>query len=181
MTVSAKVAFTQNNCGAVIKAISGAGLLRLARLAGAIIQAFARMNASSGRPGLNVVTGNLVNSIQVMDAESTESTGAVDVGPTVEYGAIHEFGGLITPVHARMLAIPLPGVQGSPSSYDLHVVSFGGQVSLVDKQGNIKFILKQSVYIPPRPYMRPAVDNHEQEILDAVGNEVKNMLDGVAS
>jgi phage gpG-like protein len=143
----------EDNSERVQNALSGEALLALARIGGGVIQIFARMNASAGRPGLNVVTGALVNSIQVFDGESSETRAEVEVGPTVEYGAIHEFGGVIMPVFAKMLSWVDNGVR----------------------------IFAKMVQIPARPYMRPAVDEHQEDILNAVAIEAKNQIEKATS
>jgi len=69
----------------------------------------------------------------------------------VIYGRIHELGGIILPVHAKML-------------------------SWVD---NGKRIFAKRVQIPARPYLRPAVDEHENEIGQAVGHQLRKQIEDV--
>jgi phage gpG-like protein len=99
------------------------------------------------------------------------------VGFATVYATIQEFGGWIKPVKAQMLAIPLPGVTGSPRDYDLHIQKYGGTVvTLADKLGHVMFILKNSVYIPAHPYLRPAIDEHVPEIEAQMMKVVERMV-----
>jgi HK97 gp10 family phage protein len=58
----------------------------------------------------------------------------------VIYAKIHEFGGVIRPVKAKALKFQIDG----------------------------KWIVTKKVTMPARPYLRPAVDEHQSEIRDAV-------------
>ena len=144
-----KVIVLEDNFAAVRKQITGDGLLKAARGGGRVIQNYAMINAE------RVFSANskqeLAGSIQVVDSKSTPTHAEVDVGPAVIYGRIHELGGIILPVHAKML-------------------------SWVD---NGKRIFAKRVQIPARPYLRPAVDEHENEIGDAVGHQLRKQIEGV--
>lgn len=154
--------------------LTGEMLMEGAKAGGHVIEAAAKLNASGGRPGLRVRTGALVNSITVVKGKSTKTRAEVAIGPSVIHARIHEYGGIIRPVTAQFLAIPLPGVTGRPRDYDLHVVPFGGMVAgLVDASGSVMFLLKKAVHIPARPYMRPAVDENEFAIKNAVWMEMQ--------
>lgn len=65
----------------------------------------------SGRPGLNRRTGNLARSFKSRAYQSAVLGGVVlDVqpeGPGSEYASIHEFGGIVRPVHSKYLWIPI--------------------------------------------------------------------------
>ena len=78
-------------------------------------------------------TGTLEGGIQIADFAQPEGKGVRGVwGVTdVRYALIHELGGVITPVKAKALKIPLP-------------------------DGSFRFV--KSVRIPARPYLRPAAD-----------------------
>lgn len=78
----------------------------------------------------------------------------------IVYAAIHQFGGVIKPVHAKALAIPLTPEARSKSPRDmpgLFVVKKGDKVTLCseDKGGKVKaqYALVKSVTIPARPYI----------------------------
>jgi len=126
--MKAKVVVLDDNFDDVRGAITGEMLMAAAKAGGHVIKKHAKENASSGRPGLEVETRELVDSIKISPAKSTETYAEVDVGPSVIYGAIHEFGG------------------------------FG---------------------IPARPYMRPAIDENEDKIVDAVADEIRGNLEAV--
>lgn len=95
----------------------------------------------------NDSTGGLAGSIMVETSGGGTSVEA-RVGPTKVYGRIQELGGVIKPVTAKML----------------HWVKEG-----VDYFAN-------SVTIPARPYLRPAVDEHHPEIETAIINVIKRKL-----
>ena len=75
-----------------------------------------------------------MNSIDVFEVSQSRTFADVDIGPTVIYGRIHEYGGVI-------------------------VTKFA------------------TIVIPARPYMRPAVDEHQESIWGAVEAEVQRSLD----
>lgn len=78
-------------------------------------------------------TGVLEGGINVVDYAQAEGAGVRGTWGVndVRYALIHEIGGVIKPVRAKALAIPLAG-------------------------GGVAFA--QSVTIPARPYLRPAAD-----------------------
>lgn len=85
----------------------------------------------------------------------------LEYGTNVEYAAIHHFGsaglpgGVIRPTHAAHLAIPYPGVKGSPKSYSGNTFTAGKTIYQKDKKGGYTplFMLLDSVRIPARPFM----------------------------
>lgn len=114
---------------------------------GAVVQAYARINAEAQFRGSP--TGTLKESIAVEVEKATPNSAWVNIGPTVIYGRIQELGGWIKPVTAKVL-------------------------SWINEQGERVFAKK--VYIPPRPYLRPAVDEHMGEIEAAVGETLKTAI-----
>jgi phage gpG-like protein len=66
------------------------------------------------------------------------------------YAAIHEFGGVINAKAGKFL-------------------------SWVNKEG--KRIFAKSVHIPARPYLKPAVDEHMDEIREAVGIDLVDAIE----
>lgn len=149
------VVVLKDNFGAARAAITGSMLMESAKAGGHVIEAAAKVNAGSGRPGLEIRTGALVNSINVSEAKSMMTYAEVDVGPTVLYARIHEYGGIIVPVHAPML-------------------------SWIDEKTGERFFAK-AVHIPARPYMRPAVDENEEAVANAVGLELRRNLEAATS
>ena len=122
---------------AVLEAVMGLVLLQAAFAGGHVIEGAAKINASAGRPGLQIKTGALVGSINVSTSKVTRGFAQVDVGPSVLYARIHEFGGIIVPTSKSML-------------------------SWVNDAGERVFA--NAVHIPARPYMRPAVDENKSQI-----------------
>jgi phage gpG-like protein len=130
--VTVKTIKLEDHFADVLAVASGKGLADALMAGGYVVEGHAKINASRGRPGLNVITGNLVNSINTTLEKSTDTMAEVDVGPTAVYGRIHELG----------------GIAGHGS------------------------------HIPARPYLRPAVDEHEDDIATAVGDALKAAIEG---
>lgn len=91
-------------------------------------------------------TGNLRASV----AAEPEGSNAVTIGPrNVIYAAIHEFGGVIRAVKAKALRFKT-------------------------KDGAWHTV--KSVTIPARPYARPALDEHMQEVEDAIAAAIRKKI-----
>lgn len=88
-------------------------------------------------------TGVLEGGIDIVDYAAPEGDGVRGTWGVrdVRYALIHELGGVIRPIRAKALAVPLPG-------------------------GGVAFV--QSVKIPARPYLRPAADVHYPRLPDAI-------------
>jgi HK97 gp10 family phage protein len=123
--------------GQLKDSVRGEAMTNALTAGGFVIEAQAKINVE--HQGL-VKTGNLMNSIQKQDLTITKNGGEITVGTGVIYAAIHEFGGIIKAVRAKML-------------------------SFVTEDG--VFHRVKAVHMPARPYLRPAVDNHHEEIIDA--------------
>ena len=80
----------------------------------------------------------------------------------VPYAAIHEYGGIVRPVKAKALTIPLaPRYVGTRArEWDLFLLPREGKPALLmNKETNEPaFVLLKSVTIPARPYFRPAIE-----------------------
>lgn len=123
-------------------------------------------------------TRNLARSIHIEVIESNRVRVEVAIGTDLEYAAIHEFGGLILPKKAKFLAIPIGDLVGSPRLHDLNVATTrSGQYILVDQSGRAQYLLRRSVQIPARPYMRPAWDEHIDEAVGEMANVLKAGLE----
>ena len=141
----------EDNFAAVRKQVTGEGLKKAALAGGFVIEGNAKINVEKTFSSKATGGAGLGGSIQTVVSKATDTRAEVDVGPTVIYGRIHELGGIILPVHAKML-------------------------SWVD---NGKRIFAKRVQIPARPYLRPAVDEHEKEISQAVGHQLKKQIESV--
>lgn len=132
--------------------------------------------------GLQVRTGKLLNSIGKSKAVYEEDGVIVgELGPKgVPYAAIHEFGGTITPVKAKALTIPTSENRRADGTAKIPANqlenSFIAKGMIFAKFGKGKnaqitpmFILKQSVDIPARPYMRPALAATQEQIMKDFG------------
>ena len=146
-----KVIVLEDNFAAVRKQITGVGLKKAALAGGFVIEGNAKINVNKTFSSKATGGAGLGGSIQTVVSKATPTKAEVDVGPTVIYGRIHELGGIILPVHAKML-------------------------SWVD---NGKRIFAKRVQIPARPYLRPAVDEHEKEIGKAVSFQLRKQIEDV--
>lgn len=142
---------------------------------GLVVERWAKKNI---RQHHLIDTRNLTNSVTA-EPEGTDVT----IGPrNVVYAAIHEFGGTITAKKAQYLAIPVTGdakAAGSPRSFPgtLHAQGFGGAVgTLVDEAGHVQYVLKKSVTLPAKPYLRPALVEHTDEINEAIAADLRRSM-----
>ncbi len=148
--MTSMVVVLEDNFAAVRDAITSDVLMEAAKAGGHVVERHAKVNVSRGRPGLEVQAGNLMNAINVTEESKSETLAEVNIGPSnVIYAAIHEFGGVIVPINAKVLS----WVKGAVRVF-----------------ANI-------VHIPARPYMRPALDENEESIQGAVEAEVWRNLD----
>lgn len=135
----------QGKLNALKKAARGDALRRSAMAGGFVVESYAKINVERTFSGESTGAAGLGGSIQTVISESGGNYAEASIGPTVVYGRIHELGGWIKPVHTKML----------------HWIEDG-----LD-------IFAKAVYIPARPYLRPAVDEHEDDIRTAVGESLK--------
>ena len=127
-------------------------------------------------------TGTLGRSIQV-DASKITSL-RVRIGTNLPYGRIQEFGGVIRPKKVQRLPVPLNREakllqrRGSLRSANLTLIPRRGKDSLLvrkTKGGGIKplFILKKSVTLPARPWVRPTRVRVAPRVLKLISQGVK--------
>ena len=143
---SGKVIVLEDNFDAVRDAVTGDMLMDAAMAGGFVIEGHAKLNASKGgKNHLNIRTGALVNSINTSKGKKSKTKAEAHTGTNIIYARIHEIGGIIKPVAAKML-------------------------SWVNNAG--ERIFAGAVHIPARPYLRPAIDENEDDIVKAVETEV---------
>jgi HK97 gp10 family phage protein len=127
-------------------------------------------------------TRTLSRSLSQKVVEQSATAVAVEVGTNLEYAAIQEYGGTVTAKKSKYLAIPLTKTArgaGSPRNFPLtlHLVKGGsGNLVLVSDEGQAHYVLKTSVTIPARPYLRPAFDDNKEEIRAAIGDAIKTLI-----
>lgn len=143
------------------------------------VQRQAKINVRQKLNTTGKSTGNLSRSIITRPNDSRLE---VSVGPTAIYGRIHELGGVIRPKRAKALTIPIGETKGSPKDYgQMSVIRLGNRAYLAetgDGMVRMRFILKKSVRMPKRPYMKPAleatkpwVENDLREVADYIMGE----------
>ena len=103
----------------------------------------------SGRPGLQAVTGNLRRSIRYQ-ISGNENEKTITFGTNVVYARIHEYGGTIQPVRARLLYFKVGG----------------------------KSIFAKSVRIPERPFLRPAVSDEAPIFIRTLNTTLRDLVKG---
>ena len=125
-------------------------------------------------------TRTLSRSLTEQVIEQSADYVEVEVGTNLEYAAIHEYGGTIRPKSSKYLAIPVGSYTGSPSKHgDLKLrKTANGNLVMVDASGSVQYVLKSSVTIPARPYLRPAVDENQEEIIETVAKSLEILIEG---
>jgi len=160
--------------------------LRRAAVATALdAEAEAKQNATTT---LNVRTGRLRASIAgTVEGEGGNISIVLRAGTAdgrVPYARIHEEGGTIRPKSGRFLKIPVgpaltgAGVARGGGKSGLHFIARGAGGLLADAEGRIWFVLKPSVRIPARPYLRPALDAVQPRLIDRLQRII---VDGVTA
>ena len=125
---------------------SGDDMKPAAMAGGFVIEGAAKINV---RNNFNKhPTGNLLGSINTKATAVKKNSVTVSTGTNVIYAAIHEFGGTIKAKNAKALVFKIDG----------------------------EFVTVKSVVIPPRPYMRPAVDDNHGAIRDALMYHLKKLI-----
>lgn len=162
------------------EAIKG-DVLEAAVLAGGLVL----LNAARGNvkeQGL-IRTRTLSRSLHEEVTEKTPTRVTVEAGTNLEYAAIHEYGGVIKPKNSQYLAIPIGSLTGSPRKHaGLRLRKTpAGNLLLVDESGTPQYILKTSVEIPARPYMRPAWDSNQDEIKGQIASTAQKQILKAAS
>jgi len=152
--MTSKVVVLKNNVKAIRGVVTGAALKSAVMAGGQTLENYAKINVEKTFSGKSTGGAGLGGSIQTIVSTATEIKAEVDVGPTVIYGRIHELGGIILPVKAKML-------------------------SWMDDDTGERIFAKM-VQIPARPYLRPAFDEHKDEIADAMMHQVKKAIEQAA-
>lgn len=100
----------------------------------------------------------------------------------VPYARIHEKGGVIVPKTAKSLAIPIhSSVEGKRAKNVPGLFRPKGSDMLFQKQPNgdilALFVLRKSVTIPARPYLKPAIGIARQRIIELVVSDLRRRFD----
>ena len=150
--MTSKVVVLKNNVKTIRGVVTGAALKSAVMAGGQTLENYAKINVEKTFSSKSTGAAGLGGSIQTIVSTATEIKAEVDVGPTVIYGRIHEFGGIIRPVTAKFLHFIIDGIE----------------------------IFTKLVQIPARPYLRPAFDEHKDEIVDAMMHQVKKAIEQAA-
>lgn len=158
---------------------------------------------ASGGSTLSVGTGTLRRSIRVNENENVGlrpkvvvKAGGRSSAGNVPYAAIHEFGGVILPRNVKYLPVPLPWAQQRAkqirrkagatlrNARNLTLIkSKRGNLLLAEMTGKGKgrrmspvFILKKSVRMTARPYMRPSLVESRPKMLSNIKSEIRKAI-----
>jgi phage gpG-like protein len=137
------------------------------------------LNAVRGKVKDNglIRTRTLSRSLHQEITETTATSVTVEVGTNLQHAAIHEYGGTIRPKKGKYLAIPIGTLTGSPQTHELKLRKTGaGNLLLVNASGTPQYLLRQSVEIPARPYMRPAWDENQEAIQTEVARVARQKI-----
>jgi len=166
--------------------MQGEVALRAVTAGATVIEAQAKL--SLDKHGLRSPQSTLMNSVKVYDRRVTKHSADCKVGSRgVIYARIHEFGGPIRAKRVKNLAIPVTKEArqiGSPRDFSktrpltfIRSRSGVGGVMIEMPKGNkgkgiLQYVLKPMVRIPARPYLRPAIDEHQSEIVRAMSYQL---------
>lgn len=162
---------------ALDETVQGENLALATDAGGMVILNAARENIKD--QGL-VRTRNLSRSLAQEREEVTPTRVTNAIGTNLEYGPIHEFGGTIRPKKGKYLAIPVGGsnYKDSPRNHPrLRAKKTGsGRMVLVSPNGEVRYVLVQSVTIPARPYLRPAHDGNQAKAQEVIAKVLKKLV-----
>ena len=133
--------------GRVEKSLRGKAAVAAVQAGGHQVMNFARLNIHSTFSKHQ--TGGLSNSISV-EAKAVGKGAEATIAPHKVYARIQELGGTIRPKSASRLAWRDPD--------------------------SGKWCTAKQVTLPPRPYMRPAVEDHMTEIRDAMLSAIDSFI-----
>jgi HK97 gp10 family phage protein len=160
--------------------VQGEALVNTVQAGGTVIVNAAKENIK--KQGL-IRTRTLRGSVHQEVTERDADHAAVDVGTNLEYAAIHEFGGTIQAKSSKYLAIPVGSYKGSPRKHaDLKLrKTAGGNLVMVDPSGIVQYVLKRSVEIPARPYLRPAFDESHEKVKSEMASAWRQQIEKAAT
>lgn len=128
--------------------VRGKTLAKAAMAGGYVVEAHAKVNVMNTFKNVN---GNLANSIQTTLESSSADHAEVAVGPTAIYGRIQELGGTVKPLTAKKLY-------------------------WLGEDGKLRSAME--VTLPARPYMAPALEDHESEVIDSMSEVLRQEIEG---
>ena len=128
--------------------VRGNALKKAAMAGGQVVEAYAKVNVMDT---FKNVIGNLANSIQTtVESESADRV-EVAIGPTAIYGRIEELGGTVKPLTAKKLY-------------------------WLGEDGKLRSAYE--VTLPARPYLAPALNDHETEVINSMSEVLRQEIEG---
>ena len=159
---------TEGNAFAVLSRAADQGRRRImvaVTKSASKVQAGAKINVHQKLNTTGKSKGTLSRSITVLRKDSRLEA---EIGPSVIYGRIHEFGGVIKPVKGLYLWFRLPGAQAISYSKD--------GTAKAGKMTDGHLIRVKQVTIPARPYLTPALNDARPEINTIFEQEIRGLL-----
>lgn len=157
------------NGGAITERMRAAQIRGINATMGACV-----VEAKGNHPWQNQ-TSVLEGSIDIVTYAAPKDGGVEGVWGSrdVNYALIHELGGVITAKNGHFLTIPVTEEARKSLGARTMNLSYGktakGQPVLLDPAtGIVHWLLKKSVKIPARPYLRPAGDKHYPSLPDRI-------------
>ena len=167
--------------GEEVRHVIEAGMRRNLEKAALFVETEAKRNARSGGPagfkssrGGAGLVGTITHEVKYPVAR---------IGTNIKYGRIHELGGTIVPATAGALTVPLAREARKAKAKDFpdaFLLKLGSKAFIVQsvgrgKRAHLKFlyVLKDSVHMPARPYLRPALDNNIARIRELLGTPIR--------
>lgn len=157
--------------------VQGENLALATDAGGMVILNAARENIKS--QGL-IRTRTLSRSLSQEHEDVTPTQVTNVIGTNVEYGPIHEYGGVIRARSGKYLAIPVGGssYKDSPRNHPRLRAqkTSNGRLVLISPNGEVRYVLVQSVTIPARPYLRPAHDDNQGKAQETIGQVLRRLV-----
>lgn len=156
-------------------AVKGSALLHAVQAGGLVLQNGIKDRIKAVKL---IRTRTLSRSIH-MESAATDEQATLTIGTNLEYAAIHEFGGTVRAKRGKYLAIPVGSYRDSPTKHPRLKArkTSGGNLVLVSEGGQVQYVLKKSVDIPARPYMRPAYDELHDRAAKKTADAFKKLID----
>lgn len=127
----------------------------------AVVARAAQENSRKGGNFPHRVSGTLYRSIRIQDTRKFPSRVEVDVGTALEYAKFLEYG---------------TGIHGPKNK--AYIIRPRKKRMLAWKQGGNVIMAKKVIHpgMPPRPFLRPALDENTAEIERAISNKIKTII-----
>lgn len=154
-------------------------------------QGFQRLGGSSAPAGTPpaIQTGHLKRSVTWASPQDLGTPGKAAIGTNVKYGRYQEKGAYITPKKARALAVPISreakrasakglGPRSMPNLFMLSRKGRDPLLAVKRARGALKimYVLKKSVRLKPRPWLKPGFEKAKPLIRSAFASSLRQSM-----